>query len=92
MLSTAVPPRDGNTELGDYDLHDSIKVYNSWIRRFADSASLPLADFDTALAGTDGYMPDSLSYDMIVPNSAGIARMTAAVEAALLGIDKVAVR
>lgn len=83
VLSTAVPPRDGNTGLGDYDLHDSLKVYNSWIRKFADSANLPLADFDTALAETDGFMADSLSYEMIDPNLAGMSRMSAVVSEAL---------
>jgi lysophospholipase L1-like esterase len=91
VITTAVPPRAGNTGLGDYDLHDSLKVYNSWIRRFADSAKVPCADFDTALADDDGFMPVELSYEMIDPNPAGMDKMAAVVSDALADIAKIAI-
>jgi hypothetical protein len=87
VITTAVPARDGINGLGDYGLYDSLKVYNSWIRRFADSAKLHLADFDSALAVDNGFLPDSLSFDMIDPNTAGMDKLTEVVKNALTRID-----
>lgn len=92
VITTAVPPREGNTGLGDYNLHDSLKVYNSWIRQFADSAKVAIADFDTALSGDNGYMTESLSYEMIDPNQAGMDKMAAVVLAALADTVKTGLR
>lgn len=52
-----------------------IRRLNTWIRAYAAANNLVLADYDPALAMTDGSMRAELSLDGVHPNKAGYVAM-----------------
>ena len=71
ILATIIPIRRENKLEGDYEIKDSIGVYNTWLKEYAGQNNYLLADINTILGDRDGNLRVDLSYDAIDLNESG---------------------
>lgn len=83
ILTTIIPIRQDSVNIGAYNLTDSTKVFNEWLRKYCDSTGILLADFNRVLSSKEGYLPDSLSIGAIDPNEDSYKLMADEVHRAL---------
>jgi len=69
---------DTNEEIiaGEYKIRDTIEVFNNRLKEYCRQNGYSIADFDSILADTDGYMDDNLAATAIAPNDSGYVLMT----------------
>ncbi|MEW6411004.1 MAG: GDSL-type esterase/lipase family protein [Candidatus Zixiibacteriota bacterium] len=81
ILTTVIPPAvDVEVEgHGDYSVHDSLKVYNDWIRTYCTDNEYALADFYSILADSNGYLSGNLASNAVEPNEEGYGLLSEAV-------------
>lgn len=84
ILTTLIPHRKGyHVYESDYQVIDSVAVYNRWVRAYCDSQAVPLVDFNGLLADSRGYLREELSANAVEPNEKGYAVLTSALREAL---------
>ena len=84
ILTTLIPHRRGyHVYESDYQVIDSIAIYDRWVRAYCDSLNIPLVDFNGLMAGDDGYLREDLSANAVEPNEKGYAVLTSALLQAL---------
>jgi len=86
VLATTVPIRKDGERYGSYSVTENVKLYNSWLKGYADIEGLKLIDYFSAMADQSGYMPENITTDHIHPNQAGYDLMANAVKPVLAEI------
>jgi lysophospholipase L1-like esterase len=81
ILTTCIPPRvDFEVdEHADYLVRDTAAMYSDWLRQFAAEHNFLLADWETAVAGSDGFLRADLARSRVDPNPDGYGVMAEAV-------------
>ena len=69
--ATIIPPIKDSSVWGNYYLVDSLGKYNSWLRDYCVGKNIDCADFNHALADSEGYLPDGLAAGAIDLNEDG---------------------
>lgn len=94
ILTTVITPRGQFKdvveikELGDYNVFDSVKTYNNWLKEYCHHNDLPLVDIDGLLADENGYLSEDLSRNLVEPNDKGYQIITKAVKEELENIKE----
>ncbi len=92
ILTTVIPVRKNRDVFNSdafepYSVSDSLAKFNSWLRDFCVQNGYRLADFNRALADSNGFLPGELSIDNTHLNEAGSGRLRDAVLEAISGLD-----
>lgn len=87
VLATLPPARRFDWRPG-IDPRADIAALNTWIRAYAQSAGLTLADYHVALDDGDGGLSAADAADGVHPTAAGYARMEAVGDKALADADR----
>ena len=88
LLSTVIPVgRDFEIEEnGDYEILDSISMFNSWLREYVDQNKIKMADFAGAVADSNGLFDPQYSAGQIILNDAGYERISSLIAPILMEI------
>ena len=74
IMTTIIPPREsflGAEVIDNYEIKDSLKVFNDWLRDFVRENDYRLVDFNGLLANEKGYLREDLSDNLGEPNDRG---------------------
>lgn len=77
ILTTLIPHREGFSPYeSDYDVIDSIAVYDSWVTDYCTRNDIACLDFGGVLADSSGYLKEAYSQNVVEPNDAGYTILT----------------
>ncbi|HWR83048.1 MAG TPA: GDSL-type esterase/lipase family protein [Candidatus Deferrimicrobium sp.] len=86
ILTTAIPVRQ-RLVYESYSVSDSLAIYNRWLRDFCRERGYALADFDSVLSDSGGFLPEEFSTSHIELNDAGYERISAALREVLTDLE-----
>jgi lysophospholipase L1-like esterase len=89
ILTTLIPHRESyHVYESEYQVIDSIAVYNRWVRDYCNRTAVPLVDCNGLLADPRGYLREELSANAVEPNEKGYAVLTTALREALVKVAR----
>ena len=82
ILTTVIKPKkefSATTDLkefGEYNLFDSVDVYNTWLRNYTDKYQYNLVDVSKLLGDSNGYLRKNYALNLVEPNAKGYNILT----------------
>jgi len=74
--ATIIPPLRDSVLIDDYNIMDSIGVFNDWLQQYCDENGLRCVDFNGAVSDTGGYLDEKYAAAAIDLNERGYARIS----------------
>jgi hypothetical protein len=71
VLCTVIPAAKPSAHIRDYSIKDSLADFNTWIRDYAESNSLPLIDYAESISDENGFLPRKYAKDPVHLNETG---------------------
>jgi lysophospholipase L1-like esterase len=82
VLLCALPPVGSDSERVSRS-SEGIRNVNRWLEEFAHERGYPFADFHSALADLNGFLPEKFGEDGVHPNKSGYGQMWPALKSAI---------
>jgi len=71
--ATMIPPCKDSVVPSEYQIMDSIALYNNWLKEYCAARSIAFIDLNKAFSDSDGFMVRKYAAAAIDPNDAGYA-------------------
>jgi lysophospholipase L1-like esterase len=71
IVATIIPGAKATAHIGDFNVADSLKEFNEWVRSYATDKNLELIDYAKAIGDESGFLPRECSVDPVHLNDKG---------------------
>jgi lysophospholipase L1-like esterase len=75
IVATVIPVTRRAEKFDNYSITSQIKIFNDKVKKLASELKLNVADYYSAMADGEGFLPDTMARDEIHPNEEGYNRM-----------------
>lgn len=86
FLTTVIKPSKefesvvDDKELGDYNVFDSVDVYNNWLRELCQLNGYVLIDCQNLIGDENGFLAEQFASNLVEPNNEGYAILAKAIK------------
>jgi hypothetical protein len=91
IVCTIIPPGKPSAHIGELDVIDSLRSFNTWLKEFAAMNSISIVDLAAEIEDQEGYLPRAFSRDPVHLNQEGYEVISHAARPRIneiLGIEK----